>query len=973
MFSNIKKWDPKKLLSEADTYLRSSTNANNDNPSNSAQGSPRLAHTDASKQQLRTPTPARASPSSPRSPSRRTSPRRNKNDGVGGGGSVGEGNKVAKQLDLSTIPREQLIHELKISQSQFLRYRQRLSDVVGAYKSLHAEHQALQLSFDALTRQDEVKEGETESRGDSGILKVDQLNLEAVECDTEADTTVQHKNVLSGDTNSNTHELDAIVGAIAVSDDSPPVQLATLSTVKGNLAVDEGDLVHIDVDNVKGMTSESSSSAKHDAATESKDVEVVITGLIGIDESSKDEIAESNNKIKKREGKDNVDGEVENLKESLQTERKQSSSSAGSAASVTKELNIARAKIAKLEEQLATVAFSLSVIAKEKSAMQRDFQDDKRKLLEKSRQALKSLESRADERQAGLGKQLSEAIANRQMDVSERDKRISSLMTERDMLIVQLSTFKSKAMESEKSEKSAVEQLTARGSRFFEQINQLTTELTDTRSQLREATKQKVALEQSLVAFQDKRQDIEKETRQMWEEKNFSLTATAAAERSRADKAADELSKIRNSHDMQFQSVETEKASLVAQVSEMSVLFDDYQQRRLQAEQESQVLQVQLNEANDRIEELQAILANVRLHKDDSVSEDEDVINTDDQECNGIGYNNADDVNINTEAISTPKEIVNVNVSEATVCDMNVGVEQRSRTGIEEQEHVVIESTPPVSPAMSRGKRVTQLDISDLQESELDQLKELASTIMQEQIKQAKEDLGSALSHQADLQGKLEQLIMEKAKLEAARAKDREAYKQQMLDYQQRTLTIIEDKERELGEARAASQRVSYSRQSSGERNWNPRRSITEYQHPRNDSGTSVESKVEGTMDSSLLVHRQWGIARDSQLRAMSKEKSELKEALRVQEENVEELRRLNEILDKKIKKAERQDKRENLNIEYLKHIVLKYFSATSGKEHLARAICSVLQCDPEETEIVLKAISGEVRFQELSAKKWFS
>ncbi|KNC82628.1 hypothetical protein SARC_05102 [Sphaeroforma arctica JP610] len=995
MFSNMKKWDPKKLLSDAETYVRASTGATSTGSGGEGRDDNKVQVAQGRNSSTRSPrmvsSPHQTSQSSP-------SPRLRRDKGRNGESAQNQqqGTPRRKEMDYNAMPRDQLVYELKASQAQFMKYRQRLSDVVNAYKSLQAEHKALQLSFDAMLP--------TEESSAPG------LRDDSVECTVKEEIDV-------GPVVDIIETPTAIGEVVGHGDDKPAgsvVQNDSASPVVDSSKADTAVVEKSSSDGVKDLGVENDFGNEASSTEVGADSSVVTVTVEQEDGSSSDPTSDKSGKVMDQESnqsqmstttgleapsadvtvnaeggrddevgrEDDGVGQYETLSLNFEKEKDANNKLVATNKAIKDELTIAENKISKLNEKVQTLASSLSIITKEKSAMQRDFQDDKRKLLERSRSSLKHLEARADERTAALGAQLSESIAKRQQEVSERDRRISSLVSERDIMIGQLSSLKNKAQESEQLGKNAVTQLTDRGTKFFDQINQLTNELSETRQKLAEATQQKEALQLSLFMMRKTHEQAVRKQLAGREGDLQALKASAIAERARAEQAASELARIQQTQAMRFESVESEKASLIAQVTEMSVLFEEYDQRRRLAEEESQALQIQINEANDRIDELHTVIDDLSASPADSRGEAHDSGLNDggdggvSKATNGLLHHHMNvhgtDGSDRTQATAEEEDRTKASASEAFAEDVSaIGTTDEAGTV---EKHSAGSQAPPTN-ALKRLHSVQDLADLDLTEAEVERIKEKLLTTTQDEIHMLEQELASALYTQAELQKHCETLLGDKTELERIRIRDREVYKQQMLDYQQRTLSIVEEKERELREAKALRRSDSCNRQASSER----LSRIPTPDQVRSNSGTvsDMASDAEGAQgggDGSLLVYRQWGIARDRELRVMLKEKSKLNEKLREAEESNLNLKELIEGLERKLKAIERQDKRENVNIEYLKNIVVKYFSATTGKEHLAQAICMVLQCDPDETAAVMKSVNEGLRLQHGQAvKKWFT
>ncbi|KXS19742.1 hypothetical protein M427DRAFT_428667 [Gonapodya prolifera JEL478] len=56
-------------------------------------------------------------------------------------------------------------------------------------------------------------------------------------------------------------------------------------------------------------------------------------------------------------------------------------------------------------------------------------------------------------------------------------------------------------------------------------------------------------------------------------------------------------------------------------------------------------------------------------------------------------------------------------------------------------------------------------------------------------------------------------------------------------------------------------------------------------------------------------------------------------------------------VLKEEIRKVDRVDRRQNLNIEYLKNVVLKFLESPGERENLATIISNILQLSPSEND----------------------
>jgi hypothetical protein len=96
-------------------------------------------------------------------------------------------------------------------------------------------------------------------------------------------------------------------------------------------------------------------------------------------------------------------------------------------------------------------------------------------------------------------------------------------------------------------------------------------------------------------------------------------------------------------------------------------------------------------------------------------------------------------------------------------------------------------------------------------------------------------------------------------------------------------------------------------------------------------------------------------LARDRELAQAVRARTALKEQLDTAELQIEtQLHTIRE-LEERIAEHGRAERRDNLSMEYFKNILLKYLAAPPNQQpHLARAICALLQLNPQETSLFL-------------------
>jgi hypothetical protein len=82
----------------------------------------------------------------------------------------------------------------------------------------------------------------------------------------------------------------------------------------------------------------------------------------------------------------------------------------------------------------------------------------------------------------------------------------------------------------------------------------------------------------------------------------------------------------------------------------------------------------------------------------------------------------------------------------------------------------------------------------------------------------------------------------------------------------------------------------------------------------------------------------------------------------------------LSQYLKEELRKLERVEKRQDMNIEYLKNIVLMFLEAESdeAREPLITVVSQVLQLSPEEVDRLRKSATGELAAVGL-LEGWFS
>ncbi|ORZ16871.1 hypothetical protein BCR42DRAFT_22181 [Absidia repens] len=120
-------------------------------------------------------------------------------------------------------------------------------------------------------------------------------------------------------------------------------------------------------------------------------------------------------------------------------------------------------------------------------------------------------------------------------------------------------------------------------------------------------------------------------------------------------------------------------------------------------------------------------------------------------------------------------------------------------------------------------------------------------------------------------------------------------------------------------------------------------------QENENDSHVDVYESMMQLL--SPLVSRQETPGAD-----MEKQVSRLKDMLQESEDQIAALRKQEKLLKDEVRKLDSVDKRQNMSVEYIKNVLLKFLTS-ENKEVLVPVLAKVLFLDPSETEQLQKAV----------------
>lgn len=73
-------------------------------------------------------------------------------------------------------------------------------------------------------------------------------------------------------------------------------------------------------------------------------------------------------------------------------------------------------------------------------------------------------------------------------------------------------------------------------------------------------------------------------------------------------------------------------------------------------------------------------------------------------------------------------------------------------------------------------------------------------------------------------------------------------------------------------------------------------------------------------------------------------------------ESNVDRLAEQTKVLKEEIRRSQRNDKRETVNLEYLKNVVIKFLQFREEREQLLPVVATILQFSPEELRALKRA-----------------
>eukprot|EP00123_Amoebidium_parasiticum_P016182 comp23319_c1_seq2/m.38372 comp23319_c1_seq2/g.38372 ORF comp23319_c1_seq2/g.38372 comp23319_c1_seq2/m.38372 type:complete len:990 (-) comp23319_c1_seq2:7-2976(-) len=981
MFQNLKtKWDPKKLLNVAAEDLLGTRTT--------AQATPQ--------------TPPEKPPQSPTS----TSP------------------VSRRDFNPDRVTKEQLVEEYRQQQQQLQRYRTKLRDMVNAYKTLEKEKGTLEQTLQALASAPLDMGQETEFPGSAepeaydsaaDLQPVESLQPEIQSENTdvaqdEKDTKKEKKEedeskldvAETGEATAAGGEVKNEEGGEEKKEDETEERVGDETNEPEREESKQKDQTVPSItirsaegtenSEVLGETGEENEEKNANKEEEQSQEPVTIKdtkeedGTINEGEVEKKEEKRDNNETQEQTQEKSADKSAEKPgekgEERIEEKGTEKKEEKGKPRVYTQQ------QVDVLQKRVAALGQALANLTKEKNAMQVVFQEDKRSLLQSQRdsmaqattkheRAIQELQSTHDRILRDAQQEHEQALRQKDLTIRNRDLALKEkelafekmlrakdealktqtarqeeakrkLVAEKEAVQKELLQLKSRAADLDKSEQAAVSQLNDRMSYFHEQINKLTDELGEKKKQLASCMDSLAVKTAECDSLTDRLTDLENEandmkathasvetTREGLEKERAAFMMALDQEKSRADRLDAELQTIEHRHRQHLEALAKERNELESQMEEMTVLVTEYESRRLCEQRRVDSLMQQIAQLREEVEVLETANKSLMDDLQEAKSFQSNTSLGGDMEVRSYGGGLlAEPAGLaRVKKMGSEGSLFKKTRSLDTLNTATGGVATTTGTP-GEGENKDQKNASPKPPA--EGEKAAIGSESYTQ----DDVKLAVERALQEHEIEWRQQLEDLTAERDELSSECERLRQTRAEKEQEFESQLAYQREQNRSNRERALVIVEDKDKQIAELRA-----KLDSRPPALPQWMVKGEDEKAEEARGWQGSQMAADSSGVP----LIFR------------MQMERAALKEQLQNALDKAEDCERQMEVLRQKIKQLEGLDRRENMNMEYLKNVVLKYMETAPGtaKEHLARAIATVLQFGPEETDRVLAKSQG--------------